>query len=187
MAAPAGASAGASASFEQAAVAMVRPPITASMEASLDFFMGQTPSSLSDTQDFPLHAAASGRQAKPGQTIPASGVRGIVPSAWVRAELCVHAEGPTPSRHNSAKGSDRLHEAMVFFGTRRGRVIRWATRRATRPRPARRGVGSPAMPGSHVAGPGGGTIVRRHPTRRERQSRDRARYGRCDWNSSRSP
>ncbi|ATE66836.1 hypothetical protein CMV14_22465 [Rhizorhabdus dicambivorans] len=41
--APAGASAGASASLEQAAVAMVRPPITASMEASLVFFMGQTP------------------------------------------------------------------------------------------------------------------------------------------------
>ena len=43
MAAPAGASAGLSDCFEQAEVAIVNPPMTTSMEASLDFFMGFSP------------------------------------------------------------------------------------------------------------------------------------------------
>lgn len=191
MAAPAGASAGASASFEQAAVAMVRPPITASMEASLDFFMGQTPSSLSDTQNVPLHPAASGRQAKPGRLIPASGVRGDWASDRDRIDLVIRANGPTPSlviiRRNRAIGYTRQR---YFFGSRRGRVIRWATRRTTRPladeaggvfaghaRLSRSRAGREAIEQCDA--------VRPPRTRRATRSQRRARYGRYGSNSSR--
>jgi len=185
MAAPAGASAGASASFEQAAVAMVRPPITASMEASLDFFMGQTPSSLSDTQNVPLHPAASGRQAKSGRLILASGVRGIGPSERVGAEPAIDAEGTTPSRHNSAKESDRLHETMVLF-LAPGGAASFGGRPEGRRGPGRRGRGCVRRPCPAVMLPGqGSTSVRRQPTMRARRSRDRVQYGRCDWSSSR--
>lgn len=191
MAAPAGASAGASASFEQAAVAMVRPPITASMEASLDFFMGQTPSSLSDTQNVPLHPAASGRQAKPGRMIPASGVRGIGPSERDGAEPAIHAEGPTPSRHNSAKGSDRLHETMVFLAP--GGAASFGGRPEGRRGPGRRGRGCVRRPCPAVTKPGGtggnwaDRAVRRQRTMRATRSQRRAQYGRCGSSSSKSP
>lgn len=104
------------------------------------------------------------------------------------AEPAIDAEGPTPSCHNSAKGSDRLHGALVFFVPLRGAAsFGRATRRATRPRPARRGVrfaGQTQQSGCWTRECG---AVRPPQTRLDLQSQRRVRYEKCDWSSSRSP